>query len=318
MYDDARGDSGSDKVAAQLESLFALALADEPESTVTAASVLREVRAESEEAAARWTFGDWLRAGGWKWGGALVAAAALVGAVIVLPSTMGGAGSDSATAGASAEMAQSYDGADEGAAGDTGSDDSASGQAYSMADADAGAADEAGAASADSAQAAAEAPSADMAAESGDGSVEESAEMPAERNGDTEEGGSDEATGEEPEIGGPEMTAMPPLTDRQWDAAVAALPAGTTVTAQSLGGNPGGVAGNLLVLSGGGSIQVVVERTGGTETFIDAQGLRDNGYLVADDETGGVRVTAAADPEAQSSVSQADLDRMAAAVRGAS
>lgn len=318
MYDDPRGDAPPDKVAAaQLGALFTLALTDEPESAVTAASVLREVRAESERAAARWSFTDWLREGGWKWGGAVVAAAALVGAVVVLPPLTGGAGSDSGAAGAGAEMARAYDSADADAGGDTGSsDDTASDQAFSMADSDAQDQDDAAADGAAMPEMAEAAPSAQATAGSGD----ESAELPAEDDGVTAEpaGGSDEVAEEGPAADGSEKTAMPPLTAEQWDAAVASLPAGETGTARTLAGNPGGVAGNLLRLSGGGSIRIVVERTGGTETFVDAQHLRDNGFLVADDEAGGVRVTVAANPKAQSSVSQADLDRIATAVRGAS
>lgn len=87
----------------QVAALFAVALDGEPPSAVTAESVLREVRAAEAARPARFLSADWFaeHATVWKWGGGLVAAAAVIGAVAVVAPTLGGsATSASLTAGA--------------------------------------------------------------------------------------------------------------------------------------------------------------------------------------------------------------------------
>lgn len=91
----------------ELHDLFATALADEPPSVVTAQSVLAEVHAQSARRAGGPTrlqqdagrgvrhhrFTDWLQGAGWKWGGAVVGVAALVGAVFVVGPLVSGTSS---------------------------------------------------------------------------------------------------------------------------------------------------------------------------------------------------------------------------------
>jgi hypothetical protein len=100
----------ADPVAEELSAVFAAALADEPPSRVTAESVLREVRCEKSRA--RSGFGAWLASGplSLKWAGGLVAAAALIGAVIVVSPNMAGSGADSAGLASSAWPESAVDG----------------------------------------------------------------------------------------------------------------------------------------------------------------------------------------------------------------
>ncbi len=100
----------ADPVAAELSAIFAAALADEPPSRITAASVLREARGEKSRA--RGGFGAWLASGpmSLKWAGGLVAAAALIGAVIVVSPNMSGSGADSASLASSAWPESAVDG----------------------------------------------------------------------------------------------------------------------------------------------------------------------------------------------------------------
>ncbi len=89
-YDDAPGNSPpldeTDPVAAELGVIFAAALADEPESSVTPMSVLHAVRADRERrTAVRWSR-EWVA---WKWGGGLAVAAAAVAAVFIVGSSLG-------------------------------------------------------------------------------------------------------------------------------------------------------------------------------------------------------------------------------------
>src|SRR5690606_37826580 len=100
----------ADPVAAELSAIFAAALADEPPSRVTAASVLREARGEKTRA--RGGFGARLASGpmSLKWAGGLVAAAALIGAVIVVSPNMSGSGADSASLASSAWPESAVDG----------------------------------------------------------------------------------------------------------------------------------------------------------------------------------------------------------------
>lgn len=76
----------------QVSALFAVALDGEPPSTVTAESVLREVRAAETARPARFLSAEWFaeHTTAWKWGGGLVAAAAVVGTVVVTVPGMGG------------------------------------------------------------------------------------------------------------------------------------------------------------------------------------------------------------------------------------
>lgn len=235
------GPHRADPTELEISAIFAAALADEPPSRVTAESVLREVYEPGRTASRR--FGEWLRSGSWslKWAGGLVAVAAVVGAVFVVAPMMGGAGTDSATSAADTRIAYESE-SDEMADGAVPQPGDAAGsrpdaeaeemgelsledRESSQSDADAMTAlsadsadsadnvDSAGSAEA-TAQASPEPPNSALAA---DGSAEDEAAA-----GGSSAGGSGEG----------EMSSsscdLPPLTDAEWSAALAELPAGFT------------------------------------------------------------------------------------------
>lgn len=235
----ARVDADGDPVASEMGALFAAALADEPPSSVTAESVLREAR--GDRPSARGGFGAWLASGplSLKWAGGLVAAAALVGAVIVVAPMMGGSAQNSADSGAVAGS-QMYDSAAEGGAGGV-----LESSAESLAAADSAgsvAAAEAAPlsglpempASSESSQGASpdggysesssEAPAAPTAAagatSSGAGTAERSAS-------DSDVSSADEAP---PQSSPARDCSLPPLEAGEWSAAVAALPDDVALT----------------------------------------------------------------------------------------
>lgn len=137
-------DPDADLAPEQVSALFAVALEGEPPSTVTAESVLREVRAAETARPVRFLSAEWFaeHATAWKWGGGLVAAAAVVGAfALTVPGTGGGA-ADSAAMPDSAEAMsipapREAAGPDNSAASKDGMDESSSSaESYQLATAD--------------------------------------------------------------------------------------------------------------------------------------------------------------------------------------
>lgn len=310
----------TDPAAREMEALFAAALADEPASDLSALSVLRAARSrtaatpdpaidpvtglplvevgqslaepdagmgapESEITDDRVTarVPTWMR-----WGGGLAAAAAVIAAVVFAGSmATSGGGTDSAddtAAGmaqadtAESDTAESAVGAEAGA---EGSDSPAEGMAQADA-ADSAAADEM------------------MAAADGDG-----AQHPADQRGGSWDYRWDPA----------QPAAIPGLTDAEWAAAIAALPAGTAVDHWS-GPYPGrqGVRGSTI---GFGSVAEVVHiwiDDRGEEPLAARPLLADGGYTIVGAAAGGRVVTVAATPEAMTVVTAADLHAIAEAV----
>ncbi|MEO7127047.1 MAG: hypothetical protein ABI382_02760 [Nakamurella sp.] len=206
--------SESDPVSLELRALFAVALADEPASVVSAESVLREVHASgrkrfaSGNRSARGGFARWLAAGpaSLKWGGGLVAAAALVAAAVVIgPNILSHSAQDSAaTAGASVQSQMASE-----AAADASGDES-----------------ESSAASAASATSAA-------AGSEGDSALPAAAAAEAAPLGDSAPSGAASAGSAAGSAAAPQSSAavncpLSPLHSKELSAAIAAVPTGLT------------------------------------------------------------------------------------------
>lgn len=259
----------ADPVAAELSAIFAAALADEPPSRVTAASVLREARGEKTRA--RGGFGAWLASGpmSLKWAGGLVAAAALIGAVIVVSPNMSGSGADSASLASSAWPESAVDG---GGSESSSAERSVAAQDSAADDAAGMAAPEAAplsgmsemSASGESSQEAAsgEAYSERSDTAGGDAAVSDfggAADGAGQPGGDRKPA---EPSGEPPNVGerAPESSSgkdcsLGPLEPEEWAAAVSALPSDVATT--RLAGSScadGALRGNGIEILRGGEL----------------------------------------------------------------
>lgn len=322
---DARGGADPDDPAAEVLGLvFSAALAEEPPSRVTAESVLREVR-EAHRAEPSGGFAEWLRAAGWKWGGALAGAAALVGAVLVIGPMMGGGASGSAASGA-ADSAAAYSGAENGAA------EQALPEMAAEPPSGAGvtAADE-GAADGGAADAAADAAGGDVAGSAGSDSVPFAA---ADQVPEPSTGGTYKSQGTEQPEAPSQGVVLPPLSEAEWLAATGALPADVPVERwgqeQDIRGSAlrsdmirlGDVDRYLIVVAGpdtgpgrdypGDTDPAITDTVGST-----AERLRHIGLVTVQVADGTNRVAVAASEPALQLVTRADLTRIARAVLAA-
>lgn len=317
--DPSAGDSSaSDPVAAQLEALFAVALGGEPPSRVTAESVLRAARRAGP-------FAEWWATAGWKWGGALVGAAALVGAVLVIGPMMGGTNqTDSASvAGGTPESALSYSGAEDRASAAASQD-----MAAEMASGDAAADRNAGGGSA------ADENAGDAAVAGGTAAGAESDSVPfaaADQAAEPSAAGAYKAQGAEQPEAPSQGVALPPLSAAEWTAATGALPADVPVERWGQGQDTRGSAlrSDMIGLGDAGGYLVIVagpdtgpgrDYPGDTDPAITdtvgstAERLRHTGLITVQVADGTNRVAVAASEPALQIVSRADLTRIARAV----
>lgn len=318
--------TGTDPVPEELAALFAMALADEPPSRVTAESVLAEARRgahgeavgrlRGENRVGRGRLASWFAPGGpgLKWaGGVVVAAALVVGAVVVAP-TLGGHGTATSSAD-SAAMAAAAGSAGPAAA--AGSADSEAGSAHaekagpesarayaaagSAADAAApsmAAPAEAAPSSAASASSAAPAADARAAAGSAPASVAASAAPSA---------------GKPTAVAKPSnsRTVLPPLTStevRRLEAAFPQVEVMPTPVTAAAALNP--VRGSMAdVLGSGGSMSIVVyDWSTGTPSLVP-------GVIVACSPE-GTCVLVSPDARATAALPHATLEAIAKAVAG--
>lgn len=229
-----------DPTARQLGALFTVALADEPPSRVTPESVLRQVHGESRSAGGG--LAAWLASGplSLKWAGGLVAAAALIGAVVLVGPMLTQSGSatsasmadtGSPAVASESSSSESSEAAIDSAAG-AGSAAAGSASAYGAeGDTGAEAAGSAGSAesqSDDRAAGDAASPEAPMMAPQSSSQQTPSAQDSSQRAPSTPSAGA--TTNEAAPASSPAVYCpLSPLSEGEWSATVAGLPAGITV-----------------------------------------------------------------------------------------
>lgn len=325
---DLAANADTDPTPEQVSALFAVALSGEPPSTVSAASVLREVRAAETDRPARFLSAEWFSrsSGAWKWGGGLVAAAAVAGAIVLAVPQLGGSATDSAmsmpaSAEAQADSALSAaadkaGGADARAGSDTAADGSQ--EAAPEAPAMAGAL-----------------PDELMSAGTGGDMSAESAPQPS---ADSAGGTAPSAEAYSTASGGGAADSIdvtrPPLTDAEWAAAIGALPPGVAgqrwdqaLRERGLPGSGSDVRGDHIGISNPElSIYVLAGPDTGPGTDYPgpsdgkdtvgniAERLGNSGYVTVQVVNGTTRVAVAAPRAVLSFVPEAGLRAIADAV----